>query len=427
MSNYLAIATVTATLSQLIYAAVSNDVNGATVTTVRPDEAANESGQAKVNVYLYQITPNAALRNDDLPTRRVDGTLAQRPKIALDLSYLLTFYGDEPTLIPQRLLGSAVRTLHSEPVLTRERILAVTNPPPPPSNQPPPSNPYPFLSTSTLANDVELVKFTPIPLSLEELSKLWSVFLQTSYTLSVPYLATVVVIESEQAPVQTMPVEKRKLYVQPFARPSISQVILAGTPLTGPQSGQPIVSGSTISILGTNLQGDLTIARVGGEDISPMPQNISNMQINVTLPADLPAGVQSALVIKQVLMGEPAVSHMGFASNVMPFILSPTITQFQKQHIQVDNNGLVSGDIQLQVNPVIGTKQQVSLLLMNQNAAGPGPSSYSLLAAPLSAASNTITIPISGIKAGQYLVRIMVDGAESTLANDQHNGLLALP
>ena len=420
MSNYLAIATVTATLSQLIYAAVSNDVNGATVTTVRPDEAANESGQTKVNVYLYQITPNAALRNDDLPTRRADGTLAQRPKVALDLSYLLTFYGDEPTLIPQRLLGSTVRTLHSEPVLTRERILAVTNPPPP-------SNPYPFLSTSTLANDVELVKFTPIPLSLEELSKLWSVFLQTSYTLSVPYLATVVVIESEQTPVQAMPVEKRKLYVQPFARPTISQVILAGTPVTDPQSGQPIVSGSTISILGTSLQGDITIVRIGGEDIAPTPQNISNTQINVTLPADLSAGVQSALVIKQVLMGEPAVSHMGFASNVMPFILSPTITQFQKQHIQVNNNGLVSGDIQVQVNPVIGTKQQVSLLLINQNAIGPGPSSYSLLAAPLSTASNTIIIPISGIKAGQYLVRMMVDGAESALANDQHNGLLTLP
>jgi hypothetical protein len=428
MSNYLAIATVTATLSQLIYAAASHDVNGSTVTMVRPDEAANDPGQAKVNIYLYQVTPNAALRNNDLPTRRADGTLVQRPKIALDLHYLLTFYGDEPTLVPQRLLGSTVRTLYSEPMLTRERILSITNPPPPPPGQPQPPNPYPFLSTSTLANDVELVKFTPLPLSLEELSKLWSVFLQTSYTLSVPYVATVVVIESEQVPVQVLPVQERKVYVQPFAQPIITQIILAGTPAAGPQSGQqPIVTGSTISLLGTHLQGDVTIVRIGGEDLTPTSQNISNTQIDVQLPPDLSAGVQSALVVQQTLMGDPAVPHISFASNVIPFILSPTITQFQKQNTQADNNGLVSGSIQVQVNPVIGMKQQVSLLLINQNPQGQGPSSYSLLPTPLSADSNTITVPISGIKSGQYLVRIMVDGAESGLENDKNNGLLTLP
>lgn len=446
MSNYLAIATVTATLSQLIYdalSAVSNEIKGAIVTTVRPDEAAHDSAQAKVNVYLYQITPNAALRNADLPTRRADGSLAQRPKIALDLSYLLTFYGDEPTLIPQRLLGVTVSTLQSEPMLTRERILSVTNPPPPPPGQ---HNPYDFLSTSTLAGDVELVKFSPIPLSLEELSKLWSVFLQTSYTLSVPYMATVVIIESEKTPVQALPVEKPALYVQPFAQPVIRQVILAETPAAGPQSGQPIVAGSTISLLGTNLRGDETIVRIGGEDITPRPENITDQQIDIQLPSDLPAGMQSALVIQHVLMGDPPVPavphipqvthiphipqvpHLGFVSNAMPFVLRPTISQPpQELNTVVDSNGLVSGDIQVQVDPIIRVKQQVTLLLIQQIEGSAGPSSYPLLVAPLSADSNTLTVPISGIKAGQYLVRIVVDGAESALANDQKNGLLTLP
>lgn len=423
MSNYLAIATATAALSQLLYAAVSRDVNGATVTTVRPDAAANNLQESKVNVYLYQVTPNAALRNDDLPTRRADGTLAQRPRIALDLHYLLTFYGDEPTLVPQRLLGSTVRTLHSEPLLTRERILSITNPPPPPP-PPPPPNPYPYLSTSTLANDVELVKFTPQLLSLEELSKLWSVFLQTSYTLSIPYLATVVVIESEQTPQQVLPVQERRVYARPFASPAITQVILAGTPATGPKSGQPIVAGSKVSILGTHLQGDVTILRIGGEDVTPAAQDINNVQIDVNLPTDLQAGVQSALVIQQVLMGKPPVPHVGFASNAVPFILHPTITQFRAQNTQTDAVGLVSGDLEVTVDVLIGTKQQATVLVINPDPNVP--TSYSFLAAPLTTAGNTVTVPFSGVKAAQYLVRIMVDGAESVLENDQKNGLLTL-
>ena len=68
-----------------------------------------------VNVFLYQVTPNAAWRNADLPTRRANGDLIQRPQAALDLHYLLTFYGDESLLQPQRVLGSVVRTLHCGP------------------------------------------------------------------------------------------------------------------------------------------------------------------------------------------------------------------------------------------------------------------------------------------------------------------------
>jgi hypothetical protein len=162
VSNYLAISTVTAALSQLIQAAIEIDVFGASVSTVRPDTAGNGTSQARVNIYLYQVTPNASFRNDDLPTRRADGSMSQRPRVALDLHYLLTFYGEELDLIPQRLLGSVVRTLHSESMLTRQRIRDTIS-----------SSTFSFLANSNLAEEVELVKFTPLPLSLEELSKLW--------------------------------------------------------------------------------------------------------------------------------------------------------------------------------------------------------------------------------------------------------------
>lgn len=159
-----------------------------------------------VNIFLYQATPNTAWRNHDLPTRRGDGSLAQRPQIALDLHYLLTFYGDETLLEPQRILGSAVRALHAHPVLTRQEIrsaVAATA----------------FLTGSDLADEIETIKFSPQPLTLEELSKLWSVFFQTTYTLSMAYDASVVLIAAESQPQMTQPVLTPALQLVPAVTP----------------------------------------------------------------------------------------------------------------------------------------------------------------------------------------------------------------
>src|SRR5262245_52289646 len=103
MSNALAIATVTATLQQMLSGAMAKSgVPGAIATNLRPDDEAGLQSPS-VNIFLYQVTPNTAFRNADLPTRRADGTLLRRPQAALDLHYLLTFYGDDNNLEQQRL------------------------------------------------------------------------------------------------------------------------------------------------------------------------------------------------------------------------------------------------------------------------------------------------------------------------------------
>jgi len=109
LSNFLAIATVTAALQEVLQPAVGNAVPLAKVGFSRPD--GGSSGAPLVNVYLYQVTPNAAYRNADLPTRRSDSTLASRPQTALDLHYLFTFHGNDDQLEPQRLLGAVATTL----------------------------------------------------------------------------------------------------------------------------------------------------------------------------------------------------------------------------------------------------------------------------------------------------------------------------
>src|SRR5437868_4360917 len=115
MSNALAIATVTETLFHALTNALpASLVSGAQVTVLRPDDASLQvPGTTGVNVFLYQVTPNVAWRNADLPTRKSDGSLLRRPQVALDLHYLISFYGADIAFEQQRLLGAVARALHA--------------------------------------------------------------------------------------------------------------------------------------------------------------------------------------------------------------------------------------------------------------------------------------------------------------------------
>jgi hypothetical protein len=384
MSNFLAIATVTATLKRILHAVVSVDVNGADVRTVRPELLVNDAAFIGANLYLYQVTPNAALRNADLPTRRADGSVMQRPQAALDLHYLFSFYGDETRFEPQLALGSVVRTLHSQPILTRQEIqdtiLHTTFPSPTPSN---------------LADSIEMVRFTPLSLSLEELSKLWSVMLQTPYTLSVAYVGSVVLIESDDTLREAPPVLQRKLYVLPFNQPLIESVtpqMIDATP------------GAKLTLQGQNLRADHTLVLFGDLEATP-DAGMTNERLVVAVPAGLHAGVQSIQVIQPIYMGIPPVRHTGveFESNIAAFVLRPTITLANA----------TSTSVTVQVSPTVGKDQRVVLLL---NAVSNDLSTtYTFLAPARSVDTNSLTIPIQSVPTGNYLIRIRVDDAESAL------------
>jgi hypothetical protein len=368
MSNFRAIATVTATLSQMLDSSVGKDVPGATVTTQRPDAATG----SRVNLYLYQVTPNSSLRNTDLPNRRSEGELVQRPQEALNLNYLLTFYGDEGNLEPQRLLGSVVRIMHARGVLTRKMIRdAITK-----------AGPNLDLADSDLADQIELVKLTLIPLSTEELSKLWSVFFQTPYNLSIAYQATVVLIESEESTRIALPVKERNFYVVPFRQPVIEQVMSkAGANL-------PIVAGSTLIIRGKQLRGDITKIRIGGKE--EQPDTVIDTEISLQIPAGLKAGVQGVQVVHQTLMGAPPVPHPGVESNLAAFVLHPGIKkdangnyEISIYDIQADAGNIKKAKIAIRLNPEVGKRQRVVLLLNDFQPISLPAKSYSFNAEPI--------------------------------------------
>lgn len=391
MSNHLAIATVTATLRTMLQESVNADIDGAQVTTVEPHgtEGLPDLG---VNIYLYQVMPNAAWRNADLPTRGAAGQVVQRPTIALDLHYLLTFYGKDGNMEPQRLQGSVVRAVHARPVLTKAMIEATLN-------AARLEDPNHYLLESDLASEVERVKFTPLPLSLEELSKLWSVLLQTTYRLSMAYLGTVVLIEAAETPRRPLPVRERIIGVEPFQR-AIIDAVEADDGVSG-----AVEMGDTIVLRGRGLSGTVDAIRIGVAELPPVSGSLTPSEVRVALTdPSLRAGIAGVQILY----------HGGATSNAVPTVLRPRIEQDSGGNYRITHHP-ADDTIEVVVSPEVDPEQRVELLLNEfRPATGPG-LAYRIDAAGRTAVSDTLTFPVDTVSPGTYLVRVQVGGAESTL------------
>lgn len=401
MSNFLAIATVTASLRQALQEAVATDVAGASVTATRPEAARSGNQEPVVNLYLYQVTPNAALRNSDLPARGPEGQPRNRSRVALDLHYLVSFYGNEARLEPQRLMGSVLRTLHERAVITRsmiERALADRN--------------NGFLAGSDLASEVELVKLTPASLSLEELSKLWSIFFQTPYALSVAYTGTVVLIDGLAAPRPALPVRTHRIHLGPFSRPTIEHV--------APEGGadQPVQADSRLRILGSWVNGEALRARVGMAVLTP--QQVGERQLLVDLasaPASsLRAGVQSVQLVPAAGPPAPDGAALTADSNAFPIVVRPTVVAVRASSSPSKAKPSLPPRVTVDLRPRVGKEQRVALLL---RASSQGEAlTYTLPALPRDGDGGTLDFSASQVRPGGYLVAVQVDGAESPLEVD---------
>jgi hypothetical protein len=390
VSNFLAIATVTAALQQILQGPVGAAVGGATVGFSRPDGSSGGGGGPLVNVYLYQVTPNSAYRNADLPTRRADGSLTQKPQAALELHYLFTFHGDDSKLEPQRMLGAVVNALQVQPLLSTQNIQAAVTQ-------------FAFLAGSGLDTQVERVKFTPTSLSLEEFTKLWSAFFQVEYSLSAAYQASLVLIQSDDTPQEGLPVAARNVYALPFRQPFITQVISQAG------ANQPILPTSTLVVQGTQLLAPLTLIRMGNDVVAPA--TVTDKAIILPLPPGLAAGVQALQVIQQLSIGTPAQPHSGFESNLAPFVLHPVIVTVTASSVQISVN----------ITPAVQQGQRATLLLNEATTPPPSsPAAYSFSLNPLTGSTSTLTFNLTNVQAGgtKYFIRVAIDGAESLLDLD---------
>src|SRR5260370_41957893 len=85
MSNYLAIATTTATLRTLLQNAVTPNVPGVSANTTRPHAEVNDNPPTEITTYLFQVTLNAPGSNGDVPSGSPRRTHTSRATLSLPL------------------------------------------------------------------------------------------------------------------------------------------------------------------------------------------------------------------------------------------------------------------------------------------------------------------------------------------------------
>jgi hypothetical protein len=410
MSNSLAIATVTASLQNLLQSAFNTSqpdrLDGSIVSAVPLGDPKLTTRGA--NIFLYQVSENQALRNAVLPARNDAGGTVKAPQVALDLHYLLSFYGTEGAWEPQRFLGITMRTFSAVPTLTRQIISQTLQ------TVGAPGGNLEFLNLSDLADGPQLVRLTPTTISLEELSKLWSVLLQQKYVLSILYVASVVLIDSTESGVAALPVLHNQVSVNVMRSLAITQVVTTDATTFG-----AIVSGARVAVLGHGLTTPGLLASVDGVALAVPFLAQSESRLEFLLPNTLRAGAH-ALRLSSFL-GTSALPTN--ESNLVTFSLRPTIAGPISKTVSVASPptsppSLFDGTLTVPVSPRVSARQRRSLLLSRKDASSGSRSTGAVLslrpALPDDTSdTNVLTFSFASLPAGTYAARLRVDDAES--------------
>ena len=411
MSNAFGISGVTAVLESLLWSVyngpdwTSSNLGSVTVTAVAPDLVQSNHGNGadaglKVNLFLHQVTFNAAWRNMGLPSLAADGvTQLKNPPLALDLHYLLTVYASEDCQA-EALLGYALQFIHESPVLPRAQIRSVLANLTSPANKefPSPTNPvFSPVSLSGIGDQIEMIKITPETLGREEMAWLWTA-LKADYRPTFPFQVSVLLIQPQIPAVSALPVLQRDITVQSGLVGTLTQI--------SPPNSQPAASlGDTVTVAGTNLGSaqsvTLSNARFGvALPLSPLTNGTDN-SFQFSLPptaTNLPAGVY--LVSAQLKAGTANVS-----TNSLPLAIAPQITNVPLPALKAGSPVPVA----VQCSPDLFVGQQVSLLVGSQEA---------LLAAPISTQSSALQFVFKTLQStggASVPVRLRVDGIDSPI------------
>ena len=383
MSRAGAIAAVTATLQRLIFHAVSHEpgLAGSHVTARPPDRARVGETGSQLNLFLYHVALDAALRNQDPPGTRPGEN--GRPALALELSYLITAYGDaDNELHADHLLGVAMLALHDRPLLRRSDIAAA-------------------LPQSTgLEDQLERLRITPHPIPLNEVSRLWATF-GTGYRTSVSYQVGAVLIDSIDPISAALPVLRRGAE---DAGPRLSARVAPQIDLAVPPNGQPAARhGDTVVLLGRHL-GEVTNLRLAGIRLGepvfvpPASATPTRLTLEVPPPASLPAGP----VTVAALFDDGGGTML--AGNEAPLAIAPTLLPGAGLKAKLDGKGAAT--VTVRCEPPVVPGQTVALVVGDRVVPVPA-------GAPDSAPRSKLAFKLSGFDPGGYTVRLRVDGQDS--------------
>lgn len=393
MSNSLAIATVSLALRNLLLAkvpAIDPGLDELEVTLQPPDLARKNVTKAQLNVFMYGVGQNPAWRNADPPHGARPGEHAP-PALPLDLHYLLTAYGrgeSDNDGTGHRVLAAAMSVLHDHPLLGSDLLRDA-------------------LEDNDLADQVERVRITPLPLGIDDMSRLWTSF-QSNYRISVAYECAVILIDSRSASRAPLPVLRRG----PDDRGVIARASAAATleSIKPPDAQAAARLGDEIVLNGRNLGTVDTVARLSSLRLeSPIELPLLPGPAAGTLRLRLPDTTSDpaadstwapglyTLALRHQAPGRPAV-----LSNELPLGLAPRIGIQPLAHS--------AGDVALQVTCAPRLREGQRVLLLFGDRAVP-PAGIVHPADPQAPTSLDFLVP--GVAPGTWVVRLRVDGVDS--------------
>jgi hypothetical protein len=402
MSNALAVAAVSVVLKDRLQVGLLTRAPAAlataAVTALPPDRITTGAAEtSQLNLFLYQATSSSAFSNNGLPARDRAGQRIANEPLALNLHYLLSAYGARD-FHPEVLLGCGMQVLHETPVLTRQAIRDALAGGSLPAD-------LATVADAGLADQIELVKITPQPLSTEETSKLWAA-LQAHYRPTAGYLVTVVLIEAEKPSLTPLPVLVRRGMVQPYLTPPLPTLLAIR-----PADSQPSARlDTTVTLEGHHLAGANIVVLVTQPrqigTMSLVPDTATPSQITFRIPdapADWVAGHHMVAVSLVGVSLQDPDEPMPRTTNELPLALAPTITSTMPMTVARDGAG--DATIQIQCAPEVRPEQQASLLL----------GAIERFAEPHPAQTDTLTFVFRGIAPADYRVRLRVGGVDSRL------------
>jgi hypothetical protein len=346
----------------------------------------------QVNLFLYHVEYNAAWRNMNLPGLLKPGETGH-PPLPLNLYYIITAYGENGSeLIGHLLLGKAMSILHDHAVLGRKEIKDICK-------------------ISGLHNQVERLRITPQPISLDEVSKLWAGF-QTQYRLSAAYEVAVVLIESKHQAKTPLPVlirggknadgDEKGVLVSPtliLPFPTLEDV-------TPPPKNEPgALLGDQLVLTGHHLAGDTVKVRfthpllATPHEITVAPGDRSETQVTVQLPIQpdqWPAGFYKIAVLI-TKAGEQDRTTNEIPLVLMPGIILPILITLEASP--------VGYRMTVTCSPEVWPDQRASLLLGDREFnADDHPSQ-----------TDKLKFFLADVSPGTYFVRLRIDGVDTPL------------
>lgn len=143
------IADTSRTLQSVLQTSLGEEWKRVTVTVGSPCEDLGPG--VRLNLHLFRVAEDPAVRNFGLPTRGAGGEQVRKPAMALRLLYLVTAFGQD-ALEEQRLLGRAIQVLYEQSVLAGPDLQG---------------------ALAEAAAEGAMPRVTQLDLTLEELDRVW--------------------------------------------------------------------------------------------------------------------------------------------------------------------------------------------------------------------------------------------------------------